>query len=130
MRVFFRRVGSRAAGDSGRAVRAGGSLSLARIGNSPGQGCWPLGRGRGRLGLRAVQCGTYALQVGVGQRRPCNGPVPGPRFVPGTRRGRGEPPLSSATPTPLAACTTARSFQDRGAQNGLPINVNRSTNDQ
>ena len=59
-----------------------------------------------------------------------NGPVPGPRFVPGTRRGRGEPPLSSATPTPLAACTTARSFQDRGAQNGLPINTNRSTNDQ
>ena len=33
-------------------------------------------------------------------------------------------------PTPLAACPTARALPDSGAQNGLVINTNRSTNDQ
>ena len=96
-------------------------------------------RGRG-AGRSAGGADAWACALSRAARMRCrsesdstgrvNGPVPGPRFVPGARRGRGGPPLSSATPTPLAACTTARSLQDRGAQNGLPINTNRSTNDQ
>ena len=128
--AFFGRVGSKAAGDSGRAVCAGGWLALLVSRTR---------RGR-RAGRSAGGAGAWACALSRAARMRCrsesdstgrvNGPVPGPRFVPGARRGRGGPPLSSATPTPLAACTTARSLQDRGAQNGLPINTNRSTNDQ
>jgi hypothetical protein len=98
--VFFRRVGSRAAGDSGRAVRAGSSPPLPTSGTRLGTGA---DRPAGGADIWAcalssaarMRCRSEADSSGF-----VNGPVPGPRFVPGTRRGRGEPPLSSATPTP------------------------------
>src|SRR5690348_3611051 len=94
--VSFGGVGSKAVGNSGLVV--GGSLPLLALGTRRGRAAGRLAGGEDAWALSSaarMRCRSDSDSTGL-----VNGPVPGLLFVPGTRRGRRGPPLSSATPTP------------------------------
>src|SRR5262249_5801959 len=123
-------VASKADGNSSRPMGTGASLALPAPGTRRGRGAFRSAGGADAWACALSRAARLRCRSESDSTGLANGPVPGPRFAPGTRRGSGMPPWSSATPTLLGACATARLSQDSRAQNGLPFNTNRSTHDQ